>query len=64
MQFVFGRFKTCQVSIKTVEALTGPTFLASSSDGVLRNDDGFSAQETVTGRPMRARIASRRDIRI
>lgn len=56
--FGFGRYKTYQVSIGQIEALTHLSF------GALRNYDGYTTEETRTRRLMRTEIRSWEDIRI
>jgi endonuclease G len=58
LEFVFGQYKTYQVSVRHVEKLSGLDF------GTLPNYDGFSTQEGVTRRVEVAELKDWRDIRI
>lgn len=58
LEFVFGKYKTYQVSVKKVQALTGLGFRG------LSRYDGFSNEEESTGRDLRAELESWRDVRI
>lgn len=52
LEFVFGSYKTYQVSINKIEQLTDLSF------GLLRSYDGFSTEESVAGTDMRIELRS------
>ncbi|MGH8660699.1 MAG: DNA/RNA non-specific endonuclease [Burkholderiales bacterium] len=58
LEFVFGRYKTYQVSVKHVEKLASVDF------GKLKQHDGFSTQESVTGGDMVVELTDWREIRV
>lgn len=58
MAFVFGKYKTYQVSIKSIEKLAHLDF------GNLRDFDGFSTQETMTLAKVEHELTDWRDIMI
>jgi endonuclease G len=58
MAFVFGKYKTYQVSVSSVEKLAVLDF------GRLRDYDGFSTQETMTAQPQQRVLEDWRDILI
>ena len=58
MAFAFGKYKTYQVSVRSIEGLAFLDF------GALRNYDGFSTQETMVAAPMERELADWRDIMI
>jgi endonuclease G len=58
LEFVFGRYKTYQVSIRHVEGLAGLSF------GQLSQYDGFSNEERATGVPQRVWLDSWATIRV
>ncbi len=58
MAFVFGKYKTYQVSIRSIEALTHLDF------GELRSFDGFSTQETMVVGAYERELTDWRDIMI
>lgn len=58
MAFVFGKYKTYQVSVRSIEALALLDF------GKLRDQDGFSSQETMVAQPMERELTDWRDILI
>lgn len=58
LEFVFGQYKTYQVSVKHVEKLASVDF------GKLKQHDGFSTQESVTGGDMVVELTDWREIRV
>jgi len=58
LEFVFGKYKTYQVSVKRIEELTQLNF------GKLRNYDGFSTEESATHEALRQEIAAWTDVRV
>ena len=58
LEFVFGKYKTYQVSVKKVEELSRLGFRG------LSRYDGFSNEEESTGRDLRAELEDWRDVRI
>ncbi len=56
LEIIFGRFRTYQRSIRSIEQLTGLDF------GVLSGYDGFSNEEVATGTRIKAEIRSAADI--
>ncbi len=58
LEFVFGKYKTYQVSVKKVEALCDLSFRG------LRRYDGFTNEEESTGGDLRAELESWKDVRV
>ena len=58
LEFVFGKYKTYQVSIRRVEKLTGLKF------GELSKYDGFSNEEAATGQELKVALESWEAIRV
>lgn len=56
LEITFGRYKTYQVSVRRIEALTGLSF------GALSRHDGYSGEEKATGRTLEKEIRSAADI--
>lgn len=58
LEFVFGRYKTYQVSVSKVEELTKLNF------GQLRKHDGFSTEEEAVHEAVRSEIKTWNDVRV